>query len=123
MISYITVRTSFEAYHRYVGAGQVSEKIKFLENYHRHKFLVSVTIEVSDDDRELEFFLVKWNLDQWLSETFAKSYFDGSCEMVAKNIIISHLLPTYQNNRYMEVSVSEDGENDGLVKYFPVKDL
>ena len=62
--TYITVRTEFEGFHRYPNAGEIDSRIKFLENEHRHIFKVEVTASVTHNDRELEFFLVKWALDR-----------------------------------------------------------
>lgn len=79
-------------------------------------FKVEVKISVSHLDRELEFFLVKWAL-----QDFIKSGDQNfkSCEMIAQEILQDHLLPRYGTKRYYEIVVSEDGENDGIVEYQP----
>ena len=111
--TYITVRTEFEGFHSYPDAGLIDERIKFLENSHRHIFKVEVKIGVTHLDRELEFFLVKWALASFIK---AGTYNSKSCEMIAYDILNNHLLPTY-GKRYYEVIVSEDGESDGIVEY------
>lgn len=113
--SFIRVRTEFEGYHFYPGAGNIDPRIKFLENKHRHMFKVEVKIEVYHDNRELEFFLVKWALQEFIA---GGNMNYKSCEMIAKDIIDNHLIPSY-GNRYYEVTVSEDGESDGIVENFP----
>lgn len=112
---YIKVRTQFEGFHYYPGASEIDSRIKFLEYEHRHIFKVEVKIEVTHSNRELEFFLVKWAL-----ENFIKSGNQNhkSCEMIAEDIINNHLLPSY-GDRYYEVVVSEDGESDGIVEHIP----
>jgi hypothetical protein len=113
--TYIKVRTEFEGYHFYPGAGNIDERIKFLENEHRHMFKVEVKISVTHLDRELEFFLVKWALQDFIKSGKMNH---KSCEMIATDILQEHLLPRY-GERYYEIVVSEDGESDGIVEYFP----
>jgi hypothetical protein len=113
--TYIKVRTEFEGYHFYPGAGDIDYRIKFLENEHRHMFKVEVKISVTHLDRELEFFLVKWALQDFIKSGKMNH---KSCEMIATDILQEHLLPRY-GERYYEIVVSEDGESDGIVEYFP----
>ena len=117
MIStYIKVRTEFEGFHFYPGAGNIDSRIKFLEAEHRHIFKVEVKISVTHLDRELEFFLVKWALHEFIK---AGNQNHMSCEMICTNILENHLIPKYGNDRYYEIVVSEDGESDGIVEYNP----
>ena len=116
--SYIKIRTEFEGYHFYPNAGNIDPRIKFLENEHRHMFKVDVKISVTHDDRELEFFLVKWGLTEFLKESKMNH---KSCEMIAREILNQHLIPKYGENRYYEIVVSEDGESDGILEYIPPK--
>lgn len=113
--TYIKIRTQFEGFHYYPGAGDIDPRIKFLENEHRHIFKVEVKIGVTHLDRELEFFLVRWALDEFLHQ---RNQNHKSCEMIATDILEQHLIPTY-GERHYEITVSEDGENDGIVKYLP----
>jgi hypothetical protein len=113
--TFIKVRTEFEGFHRYPDAGSIDPRIRFLENEHRHMFKVEVKISVTHDDRELEFFLVKWALQEFIK---AGDQDHKSCEMIATDILNNHLLPKY-GERYYEVVVSEDGESDGIVEYKP----
>jgi hypothetical protein len=113
--TYIKIRTEFEGYHYYPNAGEIDPRIKFLENEHRHMFKVEVKISVTHLDRELEFFLVKWGLQDFIKSGKMNHQ---SCEMIATDILNEHLLPKY-GERYYEIVVSEDGESDGIVEYFP----
>ena len=113
--TYIKIRTEFEGFHFYPGAGDIDPRIKFLENEHRHIFKVEVKISVTHLDRELEFFLVKWDLQDYLMDSKMNH---KSCEMIATDILQQHLLPKY-GERYYEIVVSEDGESDGIVEYLP----
>lgn len=114
--TYIKVRTEFEGFHFYPNAGSIDNRIQFLENEHRHIFKVAVKISVTHLDRELEFFLVKWALQDFIK---AGNQNHKSCEMIATDILQSHLLTTYGDNRSYEIVVSEDGESDGIVEYIP----
>ena len=114
--TFITVRTEFEGFHFYPGASQIDPRIKFLEHEHRHMFRVTVKISVTHLDRELEFFLVKWALNDFIE---GGDMNHKSCEMIATDILENHLIPKYGNNRYYEVVVSEDGESDGTVVFTP----
>ena len=113
--TFIKIRTEFEGYHRYPIASQIDPRIAFLENEHRHMFKVEVKISVSHLDRELEFFLVKWALQDFIK---GGNMNHKSCEMIAMDILNGFLKPTY-GERYYEIVVSEDGESDGIVEYFP----
>ena len=113
--TFIRIRTEFEGYHYYPNAGTIDSRIKFLENEHRHIFKVDVKISVTHLDRELEFFLVKWALNEFIQ---SGSQNHKSCEMIATDILNNHLLPKY-GERYYEVVVSEDGESDGIIEYKP----
>jgi len=113
--TFIKVRTEFEGFHYYPNAGSIDPRIKFLENEHRHMFKVDVKISVTHLDRELEFFLVKWALQEFIQSGDQNH---KSCEMIATDILNNHLLPKY-GERYYEVVVSEDGESDGIVEYKP----
>jgi hypothetical protein len=113
--TYIKVRTEFEGFHFYPNAGDIDPRIKFLEHEHRHMFKVEVKISVTHLDRELEFFLVKWALQDFIKSGKMNH---RSCEMIATDILNEHLLPRY-GERYYEIVVSEDGESDGIVEYLP----
>jgi hypothetical protein len=114
-MSYIRVRTEFEGFHCYPNAGSIDPRIQFLENEHRHMFKVEVKISVDHLDRELEFFLVKWALNDFIK---SGSQDHRSCEMIAQDILVNHLIPKY-GQRYYEIVISEDGESDGIIEYKP----
>lgn len=114
---YIVVRTEFEGFHYYPGASEIDPRISFLENTHRHIFKVSVKISVTHDDRELEFFLVKWALNDFIK---SGNQNNKSCEMIAGEILNNHLIKSYGPDRVYQVIVSEDGESDGIVEYSPI---
>ena len=114
--TYIVVRTNFEGWHHYPDASKIDPRISFLENDHRHIFYVTVEISVTHLDRELEFFLVKWALNEFIE---AGQFDHKSCEMIGTDILEKHLIPKYGDNRYYKVTVSEDNESDGIVEHIP----
>jgi hypothetical protein len=115
-MTFIKIRTEFEGFHFYPNAGSIDPRIKFLENEHRHMFKVEVKISVTHLDRELEFFLVKWALQEFIKDGKMNH---KSCEMIATDILEKHLIPAYGSDRYYEIVVSEDGESDGIIEYKP----
>lgn len=114
--TFIKVRTQFEGFHCYPNAGDIDPRIAFLEHKHRHMFKVEVKTAVKHTDREIEFFLQKWKLEEYLQ---TKDMNHMSCEMIATNLINNFLIPNYGEDRYYEVVVSEDGESDGIVEHIP----
>ena len=112
----IRIRTEFEGYHFYPGAGDIDPRIKFLEYPHRHLFKVEVVMTVDHQDRELEFYLCKWALEEFI-ESGDQNH--KSCEMIADDILENHLIPSYGDHRTYTVTVSEDGESDGIIQYTP----
>jgi len=111
--TYIRVKTEFEGWHCYPNAGSIDSRIKFLENEHRHIFKICAKISATHLDRELEFFLVKWKIDEFIKSGDRNHQ---SCEMIA-NDILAHLSREYGHDRYYEITVSEDDENAGIVEY------
>lgn len=114
--TFIRIRTEFEGFHFYPDAGLIDERIKFLETEHRHIFKVEVKISVNHLDRELEFFLVKWALQDFIKSGKMNH---KSCEMIATDILDNHLKPRYGEDRFYEITISEDGESDGIVEWNP----
>ena len=78
----------------------------FLRDFHRHVFKVELVVPVRHGDREVEFFTLQKQLDGFLARNYAGRKFLESCEQIAENIGV--------NFQAHEVTVSEDGENDGI---------
>lgn len=114
---YIVVRGQYEGFHKYADAPL---PVAFLQNEHRHLFKWKAQIEVLHDDRELEFFLTKHDieiqLNYWL--VCQKRRDLGSCEMQADKIL-EIITKRYGMKRRVIVSVSEDGESDGVTVWDP----
>ena len=82
--------------------------VSFLGTPHRHIFHFKVSIEVFQDDRDIEFIQFK----RWLE----KCYSDGtlelnhkSCEMIARDL--NTTITARYPGRKTIIDVSEDGEN------------
>ena len=111
---FITVRGQYDHFHRYKDA---PDEVAFLRNLHRHLFKWTAKIEVFHDDRELEFFMVMRHINVNIMP-FIQIPELGSCEMQAEDIL-EYLVNEYGAKRYYQVTVSEDGENDGTIEWDP----
>jgi len=109
---FIWVTFQKEGIHKYPDA---PEGVEFLKYPHRHMFHFRVELEVFHDDRDVEFILLKRELEGLYNEgTLQLDY--KSCEMMADDLY------TYINVNYPDrdviIEVSEDGEN-GTRAYYP----
>lgn len=109
-----------EGIHCYPAAA-TDEKLKdvsFLANPHRHVFHFKVYLEVFHDDRDVEFILLKRELEGLYGSGILKLDF-MSCEMIAEELL------TYIKNQYSgrdaTIIVSEDGENGCELVYERMK--
>lgn len=102
--------TRFEEYHCWPDA---PEAVSHLRNLHRHLFHVKVEVSVDHDDRDVEFQLLKRQVEQsierikddlednhWSCEAFAAQLFDRVNGDFACRL----------------VEVTEDGENGAIVR-------
>ena len=110
MKMFIAVTNFFEGIHRYKDAPQ---QVDFLRNYHRHIFNIKTKIEVFHDDRELEFIMVKRNINNFINSCLNdEGYFfmeNLSCEQFADKLY-EYLIKEY-GQRKITIEVSEDDEN------------
>ncbi len=116
-MSRIQVRTSFVGIHFWADA---PDEVAFLRHPHRHVFKISAMCEVTHEDRELEFFMVRQQIDNWVCSlppyhpnmNDIKQLGHWSCEHMAEEIR-SRLQIKYSRN--FSVIVREDDENAGIV--------
>jgi len=88
--------------------------VSFLATPHRHIFHFRVRIEVFHDDRDIEFIQFK----RWLENLYSQGTLElnhKSCEMISDDLYkeVSARYP----GRFVEIEVSEDGENGSLIFY------
>lgn len=120
---FIEVRFQKEGIHCYPAAA-TDPKLKtgdeydvsFLANPHRHMFHFRVRISVQHDDREIEFIQFKRWLESLYSGDVLKLNYK-SCEMIADDML-SQIIGRHPG-RSIEIEVSEDGENGGILQYEP----
>lgn len=110
---FINVSMQKEFIHQYLDA---PEEVLFLRNPHRHILHITVEIEVFHDDRELEFILVKRDLEKFLDSQQLTAVSIRSCEMIGLSIL-TYVQAKYGANRDVNIGVSEDGENGSILKY------
>lgn len=99
----IFIKTRFAGLHRWADA---PKEVDYLKAFHRHNFYVKVFFEVEHDDRDLEFFITKAKLDNYIDAVINKADC-GSCEMIAR------LIADF-DHRITKVEVSEDDDNGAL---------
>ena len=88
--------------------------VSFLGYPHRHTFHFKVWIQVTHNDRDIEFIQFKrWLLNLYKDSILALDY--KSCEMMSDDLYdaISSRYPS----REVWIEVSEDGENGSFIKY------
>lgn len=107
--TYVYVTTSFIGYHRWATAPQ---PVAFLRNFHRQPNLKDMAVKVSHGDRDVEFIMLKRELDQYLKLVFDETQFEFSCEQIAEHIIKA---VTDAGFAVHSCDVSEDGENGAVV--------
>jgi hypothetical protein len=83
----------------------------YLRNPHRHLFVIEARTEVEHDDRQLEFFDVRDQIEGLfgLIAGPARDLGSQSCEMLARRIGM-HLVEWSGGKHTWAVTVSEDGE-------------
>jgi len=88
--------------------------VSFLGYPHRHTFHFKVWINVTHDDRDIEFIQFK----RWLENLYKDSILSldyKSCEMMSGDLYdsISQRYP----DREVWIEITEDGENGSFIKY------
>ena len=88
--------------------------VSFLGYPHRHIFHFKVWIQVTHNDRDIEFIQFK----RWLEKLYNDAILQldyKSCEMMSDDLyaVISNKYP----GREIWIEVSEDGENGSFIKY------
>ena len=112
-ITTIWVTFQKEGIHCYPAAKDL-EGVEFLQHPHRHMFHFEIELEVMHDDRDVEFILFKRELEN-LYNAGLLELDHKSCEMLARDVL-DYITEAYPD-RDVTVSVSEDGENRGRIRY------
>lgn len=120
----IWVTTRFSAIHYWPNP---PVEVSFLAQPHRHEFHVKLEAQVFHGDRELEFFIVKNWLNNYVSSWVNNGAYTHSCEQFADEILDAfvQVFPATKFDRsfpapvsckrFVSVTVSEDGENGATV--------
>lgn len=101
------------------------EEVKYLQNVHRHLFKITVALNVSELNREVEFHTLEAlslkllcsiykAVDTFVEKEQSLDFEDNSCEMIAEKLVMK-LSEHYKSNSII-VEVSEDGEHGSLVE-------
>ena len=113
---YIWVRFQKEGVHFYPEAltNPELEDVKFLGYPHRHIFWFEVHLEVTHDNRDVEFIQFK----RWLESLYSTGTLQlnfRSCEMISDDLAV--LIKDKYPGRKFKISVSEDNENGSYAEY------
>ena len=110
-----------EGIHKYPGADTDPKlatgdeyDVSFLGFPHRHIFHFNVAIQVTHNDRDIEFIQFK----RWLENSFKSGVMQldhKSCEMICDDLY--EFIASRYPNRDIEITVSEDGENGATIYY------
>lgn len=91
------------------------ESVSFLGYPHRHMFHFTVEVDVQHSNRDLEFIMLKRELEETYGDgTLELDY--KSCEMMAEDLI-SLIHNRYPHLKHIKVTVSEDGENGAVITW------
>ena len=114
-----------EGIHRYPGADTDPKlatgdeyDVSFLGYPHRHIFHLTVAIQVTHNDRDIEFIQFK----RWLENSFKSGVMQldhKSCEMICDDLY--EFIASRYPDRDIEITVSEDGENGATIYYNTTK--
>ena len=88
--------------------------VSFLGYPHRHMFHFKVRIGVTHNDRDIEFIQFK----RWLESLYGDGIIQldyKSCEMISDDLY--EQISTKYPGRFVEIEVSEDGENGCIITY------
>ena len=114
----IFVTAQFVGFHCWSDA---PAKVDFLRHLHRHVFHVKLWLNVTHDDRQLEFFLVKEQLEIAIRSLQGTLTLEPrlSCEMMGLTLARS----MYEQNPAMgeaivQIEVNEDGENGAILTWY-----
>ena len=110
----LEVKTDFVSFHKWPEA---PPQVSYLKHLHRHKFYVTLQIEVKHEDRELEFMLVldALNFHCGQLKNRGSALMDMSCESMAKYLIWAMRQNKAYCGRDISCKVSEDDEVGAIV--------
>lgn len=89
-------------------------RVAHLRALHRHLFVIRAVKAVDHDDRDVEFQILKSDIEGWFQMTYKRwntetyDFGTASCEVLAKCILLNFDLA--------ECSVHEDDENGAIVR-------
>lgn len=90
MKRFIIVRDNTDGTHRWKNA---PKNVGYLAQSHRHKFFYEVKVEVNHSDRDVEFFTLKNEINEFINEKFPideitkiHNFGERSCEMISEEL-------------------------------------
>ena len=111
----VWVTTSFVGFHCWPAA---PKEVAYLRNLHRHLFGVKVTINVNHQDRDIEYHMLKAEVEKLVTELKQRLEVSPhfSCERMADYLATALAsFKYYGKESTIEVEVDEDGECGSIV--------
>jgi hypothetical protein len=104
---------------------EAPEEVSFLRSPHRHMFHFKVWMSVEHNERDVEFIMLKRELESLYDQDVSVNMIDKSlklnnlsCESMAEELLF-YVTQQYPG-RLVMVEVSEDGENGAILQSIPV---
>lgn len=111
MQRFVRIKTQHEFIHCWPEA---PTSVYFLNTAHRHMLHLEVTVSVAHNDRDIEFIMLKREVDLWW-QIYSKEWpIRTSCEDVCTKLI-KYLQQQYGVDRSYAVAAYEDGENGAII--------
>ena len=116
----IKVKEIFRGVHNWPKAGETieTEKVGFLANEHAHDFRITVECNVTHEDREIEFYLLRNTLREIVDNAWSKidhfiDFGSDSCETIGK-VVLKNLRSHYGSKGWV-VEVAENEFQSGII--------
>ena len=90
------------------------DEVAYLKVEHRHLFGFKVTLDVTHQDREIEFHMLQNRCIEFCKDKMGLDHM--SCEMMATKVL-TFVEGLHGTNRNTEVQVDEDGECGAVVRF------
>jgi hypothetical protein len=102
----VIINLDVEGFHYWQNA---PDSVDFLRSNHRHIFNIKGWYDVEDLDREVEIFLLQWEVSKYVKDKWGEpAIFGGmSCEMIAMDLL--------ERFNFSAVEVLEDYRGGGRV--------
>lgn len=110
---YVYCQTRWQDLHQWKGA---PDQVFYLRDLHRHEFQCKLWVEVSHDDRDVEFIMMKEWFDWCVVPKLKGMPSTKSCEMMCE-LVAELAFQEFPLVSKCKVEISEDWENGSDITY------